>query len=165
MQELVIKNVKTAEYKEVNINKMFDPQTEHKKSFEFKNSTVSSPQSEGKLFVTFYTLMPGKTNYPYHQHSSTEEVFYIISGKATLKTPEGEKEVTEGDVIVFTANANGAHQLTNTSDDVLVYLDVDGPIFPCDVVFFPDKGDFRILTPTVHKNFSLETEVNYLRNE
>lgn len=165
MQELIIKNVKTAEYKDVDLGKIFDPQTVHQKSLEFKNSTVSSPYATGgKLFVTFYTLMPGKANYPYHYHSGMEEVFYIISGTATLKTPDGDKIVTEGDVIVLPANANGAHQLTNTSDEVLVYLDIDTASSP-EVVFYPDKGDFRILTPTVQKNFSLENEVNFLRNE
>ena len=94
MQELIIKNVKTAEYKDVNLSKIFDPETEHKKSFEFRNSTVAAPG--GKTFVTFYTLMPGKTNFPYHYHSVREEVFYIISGTGTLKTPEGDRTVTEG---------------------------------------------------------------------
>lgn len=165
MQELIIKNVKTVSYKDVNLNSIFSPDAETQKSFEFKNATISSPQAtEGKLYVTFYTLMPGKTNYPYHYHSGMEEVFYIISGTATLKTPDGDKTVAEGDIIVFPANANGAHQLTNTSDDVLVYLDIDTASSP-EVVFYPDKGDFRVLTSTVHKNFSLDSEVNFLRNE
>lgn len=165
MQELIIKNVKTASYKDVNLNNIFNPDAEHKKTFEFKNATISSPQAtEGKLYVTFYTLMPGKTNYPYHYHSGMEEVFYIISGTATLKTPDGDKIVTEGDIIVLPANANGAHQLTNTSDDVLVYLDIDTASSP-EVVFYPDKGDFRILTSTIHKNFSIDSEVNFLRDE
>jgi len=165
MQELIIKNVKTAEYKDVNLCKIFDPKSTHQKDFEFKNSVVSSPNAtNGKLYVTFYTLLPGKANYPYHYHSGMEEVFYIISGTGTLRTPDGEKEVKEGDVIVFPANANGAHQLINTSDDVLIYLDVDTSSSP-EVVFYPDKGDFRIMTQTKMGNFSLDTEVNFLRNE
>ena len=165
MQKLIVKNVKTAEYNDVNLNKSFEPQAAHQKSFEFKRSVVSSPQTtEGKLHVTFYTLMPGKTNYPYHQHSGMEEVYYIISGTGTLKTPDGDKIVTAGDVIIFPTNPNGAHQLTNTADEALVYLDIDTASSP-EVVFFPDKGDFRIMTPEVRKNFSLDAEVNYLRNE
>jgi len=163
MQEIIIKNVKTAEYKDINLNQIFGVQTQ--KSFVFKNATVSSPlSSEGKLWVTFYSLMPGQTNFPYHYHSGMEEVFYIIRGTGTLKTPDGEKTVTAGDVIVFPANANGAHQLTNTSDDVLEYLDVDTHASP-EVVFYPDKGDFRIFTSTKIGNFPLDAEVNNLRNE
>lgn len=162
IQDLIIKNVKTADYKDVNMNKIFDPDTTHQKEFEFKNSTVASP--EGKLFVTFYTLPPGKTNFPYHYHTGMEEVYYIISGTGTLKTPVGNKEVSEGDVIVFPANENGAHQLTNTSNEPLVYLDVDTKSSP-EVVFYPDKGDFRIMTDAARGNFSLNTEVNFMRNE
>jgi hypothetical protein len=45
-----------------------------------------------------------------------------------------------------------------------VYVDIDTVSSP-EVVFFPDKGDFRIATSTAHKNFPLNAEVNYLRNE
>ncbi len=165
MQEITIENVKAVEYKDVDLNKIYEPQGEYKKSFQFKNSVVSSPQkTEGNLFVTFYNLKPGKTSFPYHYHSGMEEVFYIIKGHATLKTPGGDKEVSEGDVIVFPVGANGAHQLTNTSDDDVIYLDVDTSCSP-EVVFYPDKGDFRILTQTAHKNFSMDSEVNFLRSE
>jgi len=51
-----------------------------------------------------------------------------------------------------------------TADEPLMYLDVDSAS-AAEVVFFPDKGDFRIITPTTHKNFPLDAEVNYLRGE
>ena len=165
MEKIIIKNAKTAKYHDVDQSKRHKSQTEAQKSFEFKNAMVSSPNATGgKLNVKFFTLMPGKTNYPYHYHTGAEEVFYIISGTATLKTPDGDRIITEGDVIVCPANASGAHQITNTSDDALVYIDISTAPSP-DVVFFPDKGDFRILTPDVSKSFSLDSEVNYLRNE
>ena len=87
MQDLVIKNVKTAQYQNVNLNQICDPQGTHKQSFEFQRSDVVSPyrSGEGKLNINFYILQPGKSNYPYHQHFGREEVFYIISGTATLK--------------------------------------------------------------------------------
>ena len=165
MQKIIIKNAKTAEYFDVNQKERHNTQTETQKSFEFKHAMVSSPNTTGgKLSIKYFTLMPGKTNYPYHYHTGAEEVFYIISGTATLKTPDGNVIVTEGDTIVLPANANGAHQLTNHSAEALVYLDISTVPSP-DVVFFPDKGDFRIITPDVTKSFSLDSEVNYLRNE
>ena len=165
MEKIIIKNVKTAEYVDVDQRKRHNTQTETRQSFEFKNAMVSSPNATGgKLNVKFFTLMPGKTNYPYHYHTGAEEVFYIIGGSATLKTPDGDRIVTEGDIIVLPANENGAHQLTNTSDNACVYLDISTAESP-DVVFFPDKGDFRIITQAVSKSFSLDSEVNYLRSE
>lgn len=86
---MVIKNVKTAQYQNVNLNHFYDPNSNHKRSYEFQRSDIVSPyrSGEGKLNINFYTLQPGKSNYPYHQHFGREEVFYIISGTATLKTP------------------------------------------------------------------------------
>ena len=165
MRKIIIKNAKTAEYFYVNQKERHNTQTETQKSFEFKHAMVSSPNATGgKLSIKFFTLMPGNTNYPYHYHTGAEEVFHIISGTATLKTPDGDMTVSEGDTIVFPANANGAHQLTNTSDEALVYLDISTVPSP-DVVFFPDKGDFRIITANVSKSFSLDSEVDYLRSE
>ncbi|MBR7020991.1 MAG: cupin domain-containing protein [Lachnospiraceae bacterium] len=166
MQDLVIKNVKTAEYKEVDLNKHYDPEGEHLRRFGFLKSTVVSPykDGEGNLSVAFYTLLPGQSNYPYHQHLGREEMFYIISGKATLKTPQGDREVAEGDVVFFPPNENGAHMLTNTSDEPVSYLDID-TYTPSDVVLYPDSGNVRVLAPSMQKSFKLDSEVNYLDGE
>ncbi len=166
MQDLVIKNVKTAEYKEVDLNRIHDPEGEHQHQFGFLKSTVVSPykDGEGKMSVAFYTLLPGQSNYPYHQHLGREEMFYIISGKATLKTPQGDREVTEGDVVFFPPNENGAHMLTNTSDEPVSYLDID-TYTPSDVVLYPDSGNVRVLAPSMQKSFKIDSEVNYLDGE
>ena len=68
MQEIVYSNAKTAEYYDVDQSERHNTQTKTQKSFVFKNAMVSSPNiiTGGKLNVKFFTLMPGKTNYPYH---------------------------------------------------------------------------------------------------
>ena len=166
MQDFVIKNFKTAEYKEVDLNQVYDPEGEHRHSFGFLKSTVISPYKagEGKLSVAFYTLMPGQSNYPYHQHLGREEMFYIISGTATLRTPNGDRVVTAGDVAFFPPNENGAHMLTNTSDEPVTYLDID-TYTPSDVVLYPDSGNVRVLAECMQKSFKLDSEVNYLDGE
>ena len=166
MKDIVIKNVKTVEYEDSNLNEYYKPNHSTKHKFEFQRGNVVSPfkDGEGRINVNFYTLEPGKRNYPYHQHFGREEVFYIISGSATLKTPRGNREVTEGDVIVIPANSNGAHMLTNTSKEMFSYLDVD-TISSSDVVVYPDSGNVRVLTGDMQKTFKLETEVNYLDGE
>lgn len=166
MQELVISNVRTTQYKDVNLNKIFDPDKQHKRCYEFQNSYVTQPSvsGEGKLTVVFYTLQPGKSNYPYHQHTGTEEVFYIISWTATLKTPKGDVIVTVGDVIVMPPNENGSHMLTNNSDEPFVYLDVHTISSP-EVIVYPDSGNVRVMTGKMQKSYKLATEVNYLDGE
>ena len=43
-----------------------------------------------KCSANFVEVEPGKHAYGYHYHEENEEVFYIISGKATVKTEKGE---------------------------------------------------------------------------
>ncbi len=77
IQELVIKNVKTTEYGSFNLNQFYAPNDEYRQSFEFQRGNVVSPykSGKGKLSINFYTLQPGKSNYPYHLHFGREEVF------------------------------------------------------------------------------------------
>lgn len=166
MQEIVVKNVKTIEYEKYNLNQLYDPEGEHKYSFEFQRGNVISPfkNGEGKLSINFYSLQPGKSNYPYHQHYGREEAFYIISGTATLRTPEGEIEVKEGDIIVFPANEKGAHMLTNTSNAPVLYIDID-TYSSYDVVVYPDSDKVRVYAGGLQKSFKLQSEVNYLKDE
>ena len=166
MQDIIIVNVRKAPYTEINLNKMLDPETQHHHSYEFQNNAVTQPDAtgEGKLSVVFYTLQPGKSNYPFHYHSGSEEVFYIISGTGTLETSKGNITVSEGDVIVMPPNENGAHMLTNTSTAPLTYLDVDTVASP-EVVFYPHSGKIRVMSGKYQKNFKDNTEVNYLDGE
>ncbi len=95
--------------------------------------------------VSFYELPPQKANYPYHYHALSTEVFYIISGLGTLKTPEGDKPIKAGDVVVCPPGERGAHKLVNTSQiETLFYLDVD-TAHGADAAFYPDSGKVGVL--------------------
>ena len=169
MQKIIISNVKDGDYKGLNLNEIFDPGGKHKHSFEFQRSDVSLPFSQGwgKLEIQFYTLQPGKANYPYHYHTANEEVFYVISGQGTLKTPDGEKTVSEGDVIVMPAHENGAHMLINNFDAPLTYIEIQTVNSP-DVAIRPEDGKFCIIggpKEVFLKTFKTDSSVNYLADE
>ena len=166
MRELVIDNVTTTKYKEYNLNQIYDENGKHERSYEFLRSEVASSakSGDGKLSVNFYSLLPGKSNYPYHQHTGNEEVFYIISGTASLTTPKGDIEVSAGDVIVMPPNEHGAHMLTNHSKEPLHYLDIHTVASP-EVVIYPNTGKVRVMAGDMYKSFKLTSEVNYLEGE
>ena len=68
MDKIVISNVNDTERQwDSNLKwKPFEPDGEHRHSFEFQRSTISSPAStKGKLEVYFYTIPPGKAICPY----------------------------------------------------------------------------------------------------
>ena len=115
--------------------------------------------------VAFYELPPGKSNYPYHYHLTSEETFYIISGTGTLKTPEGERPVQPGDLLFFPAGKDGAHKLTNTSDsEPLIYIDFDTVADP-NVCVYPDSNKVGVYGSDFREIFRLEDSVDYYDRE
>ena len=96
------------------------------------------------LVFDIRSLDPGKFSFPYHFHRASEELFSIISGEATLRTPEGFQKVTAGDVIFFEEGPTSAHQLYNHSDDPCVYLDIRVAA-GIDIVEYPDTGKVAVL--------------------
>lgn len=94
--------------------------------------------------VQVYHLPPGKANYPYHAHETHEEVFYIISGNGVAMTPQGERPLRAGDVMLCPPGPGGAHKIINTGEDVMVYLEVDAIAFP-EVATYPLSGGMAVL--------------------
>ena len=97
-----------------------------------------------KLEFYMMSLDPGRFSFPYHFHRAAEELFMIISGAATLRSPEGFEKVGKGDIIFFEQGPSGAHQLYNHSDSPCVYLDLR-TTFGIDVCEYPDSGKINIL--------------------
>ncbi len=71
-------------------------------------------------------VSPGKATIQ-HYHIKTEEIYYILQGRAEI-TVEGEiKEVVEGDGIVILPGQK--HRIWNTGDEDLVFLCCCAPAY------------------------------------
>ncbi|MCP1226206.1 cupin domain-containing protein [Sebaldella sp. S0638] len=149
-----------------NISQIEPKHTAPNQIYEFDRYDVSGLLHENKCTVTFYSLSPGKSNYPYHYHTGNEEVFYIISGQGVLETPAGGISVKEGDVIVFPPCKDGAHRLTNTSEnEKLVYLDVDTNTSPY-VVIYPHTNKVGVFVKgEFPKFYKQDSNVPYYEDE
>lgn len=121
-------------------------------------------RGEGQCTAAIYELPPGKANYPYHYHMGSEEIFYIISGCGAMETPEGERPVGAGDVIICPAGPQGAHRLVNTSPETLVYLDCDTVSSP-EVVFYPRSGKVGIMAGGQARFYQADDDVGYYEGE
>jgi uncharacterized cupin superfamily protein len=75
-----------------------------------------------RLRSAVWELEPGKASGQYHVHHATEELLVVLRGRPTLRTPAGDRQLEEGDVVHFPAGPDGAHQVLNRSDDVVRYL-------------------------------------------
>ncbi len=108
------------------------------------------------------SLDPGKFSYPYHFHRAAEELFVILSGEATLRSPKGFQKVAEGDIVFFAEGAEEAHQLYNHTDSPCIYLDVRTTI-GIDVCEYPDSGKINILP--YQEVFESSSFVDYYKGE
>jgi len=86
-----------------------------------------------------YELEPGDRLWPYHTHHANEEWLLVVRGEPTLRTPEGEHALREGDVVAFPRGKDGAHQVRNGTDEPVRVLMLSTLIRP-DIVEYLDSG-------------------------
>lgn len=107
-------------------------------------------------------LDPGQYSAAYHFHRYAEELFMIISGSATIRTPEGLEVVESGDLLFFETGETGAHQLYNHTKGPCIYLDVR-TFIGHDVCEYPDS-DKILLAPSM-EIFDKNAQLNYFDGE
>jgi uncharacterized cupin superfamily protein len=66
---------------------------------------------------SLYEPDPGESTWPYHFELNREDRLIVLSGRPTVRTPEGEREREPGDVLLFPAGPAGAHAVTNRGDE------------------------------------------------
>jgi len=107
-------------------------------------------------------LNPGQFSAPYHFHRFAEELFMIINGSVTLRTPDGFNVISEGDLVFFEIGESGAHQLYNHTSEPCTYLDLRSYI-GYDVCEYPDSN--KILLAPSFEIFKKETKTTYFEGE
>jgi uncharacterized cupin superfamily protein len=107
-------------------------------------------------------LNPGQYSAPYHFHRFAEELFMIISGSATLRTPDGLEIVNTGDLVFFEMGETGAHQLFNHTSEICVYLDIR-TFIGYDVCEYPDSD--KVLLAPSFEIFNKASKVSYFSGE
>lgn len=107
-------------------------------------------------------LNPDEYSAPYHFHRYAEELFMILSGSATLRTPNGLETVNSGDLIFFEKGETGAHQLYNHTSEACVYLDIRTYI-GYDIAEYPDSN--KIFIAPSREIFDKDSQVNYFKGE
>ena len=88
--------------------------------------------------ATVYELEPGQRFWPYHYHYGNEEWLVVLRGRPTLRTPEGERELREGDVVCFPPGPEGAHTLWNDGGEAARFVIASTNNRP-GIVVYPDS--------------------------
>lgn len=87
--------------------------------------------------VNLTRLSPNAVSALRHAHSRQDEFFFILEGYPTLITDAGATELSPGMCAGFRAGTGDGHQLINTTDDDVVYLEI-GDRSPGDTATYPD---------------------------
>jgi uncharacterized cupin superfamily protein len=92
--------------------------------YRWRATSIGRAIGASLLGATLYELPPDQKSFPYHYEWGNEEWLLVISGRPTLRTPEGEQELEAGDVVCFPEGPEGAHQVWNATDEAarIVFL-------------------------------------------
>jgi uncharacterized cupin superfamily protein len=95
--------------------------------------------------ATVYDLEPGQAVCPYHYEHGEEEWALALSGRPTVRTPEGTEEFQPLDLVFFPPGPAGAHQILNESDAPARVLMWSNVVFPTSTVY-PDSDKVGVWT-------------------
>ncbi len=116
--------------------------------------------------TSVYELPPGQAICPYHYEYGEEEWAMVLSGRPSLRTPDGIAQLDPWDVVFFPKGPAGAHQLRNETDDpvrVLMWSQVVNP----SATAYPDSDKVGVWTGVEGENLIVErsSDVDYYRGE
>jgi len=105
-------------------------------------------------------LAPGESGCPFHSHASQWELYYLLSGSATVRANSETATLHAGEVVLHPPGE--AHQITNASatEDLLFYVVADNP--PVDYWHYPDSGKWGLRAP---RKFFRMNEADYWDGE
>ena len=116
--------------------------------------TGSSPRTEERfgdvaglrlMGVNIVTLVPGERSAQRHWHSGSDEFVMVLDGTATVVEGETRTEIGPGDMALWRAGDETAHQVLNLTDAPLRYL-CAGTNPPHETVRYPDESETLIFS-------------------
>ena len=115
-----------------------------------------------QLGASVYELDPGESVCPYHYEYPEEEWLLVLAGRPTLRDPDGEHELEQGDLVCFPEGPDGAHKVTNRSDELVRILMLSTK-HETAVAVYPDSGKVGVWP--LGKLFRLADAVDYFDGE
>ena len=115
-----------------------------------------------KLALNVMELPPGESVCPYHYESGEEEWIVVLTGNPTVRTPEGERELRPWDCVFCPAGEEGAHKVTNRSEEpsrIFIWSNRSHPA----TSIYPDSNKVGAWPPG--KLFRIDDAVDYYEGE
>ncbi len=119
-----------------------DPQFDEERDrdgFRARRARIGYQLGTERLGISQWDLQPGEAAYPYHLHLTEEELLIVLKGAPALRTPDGWRDLAEGEIVSFPRGEEGAHQLVNRTDEPVAFLAISTHGDP-DIVLYPDSN-------------------------
>jgi uncharacterized cupin superfamily protein len=116
---------------------------ERPEGFRARRARIGYQLGTELIGASLWEVPPGEAAYPYHFHYSDEELLIVLSGRPTLRTPEGERELEVGEALRFALGEEGAHQILNRGEETATFLAISSSGRP-DVVVYPDSDKIGV---------------------
>lgn len=121
---------------------VFDDDEEHP-AFAHRRARLGRQAGSAYLGASLYELEPGHAVCPYHWHAAEEEMLIVVSGRPSLRTSEGWRELEAGEVVAFATGVEGAHQVANRSQEPVRVLLLSESKDP-EVCGYPDSRKIMV---------------------
>jgi uncharacterized cupin superfamily protein len=103
---------------------------------------LSKPLGAEAIAAKAFELPPGTSVCPYH-YEYEEEWLIVLEGAVSVRTPEGEETLGQGDTVCFPAGPDGAHKVTNSGSErarVVMFSSAREPA----VAVYPDSDKIGV---------------------
>ena len=106
---------------------------------------------------SIYELPSGQSICPYHYEYGNEEWLIVLEGRPTLRTPRGEEELAPGEVVPFPEGPDGAHKVTNRTEERVRVLMISTLADPS-LAVYPDSDKIGVWSGDDRDKFMLRRE-------
>jgi uncharacterized cupin superfamily protein len=117
---------------------------ERPEGFRSRRARIGYELGTELIGASLWEVPPGEAAYPYHFHYADEELVIVLSGRPSLRTPEGSRELEEGEALRFPLGEEGAHQIINHSEETATFLAISSAGRP-DIVVRPDADTIGVV--------------------
>ncbi len=116
--------------------------------------------------ISVYELPPGQAVCPYHYECGEEEWLLVLSGRPTVRHPDGEDVLDPWDVVCFPRGPEGAHGVRNETEETVRVLMFSTVVLPTATVYpDSDKIGIWIGDPETDATFRRASAVEYFDGE
>ena len=122
-------------------------QTDQSDPAGYCNAMLRTGEALGALRTgaSAYDLPPGQAICPYHYEYGEEEWLLVLSGRPTLRHPDGSDPLEPLDLVFFPDGPAGAHAVRNETDEPVRVLMFSTRTVPA-VAYYPDSGKIGVWT-------------------